>query len=290
MAVFESSLSFTEVPPGETETLFVDISNSGFIPDHLNLEINNLEITGIHAEEFSIGGDVQLYLPPGSSGNVAVTFTPASAGIKTATLNIEHNADNFESPMALPITGNALPIDLLIENEIILNNQNICFAASRTITVAGNNTFFSLENGGVAELVAGVNIIMNSGTSVVSGGLLHARIAVNNDYCPNKPANFFITKNECFQENTFSEPVETANLISIYPNPTSGKLTIDLSASTASSAALFEIFNILCERVVRAEIPGMKKCLIDLSDRPPGLYFIRITKGDETRVVKVIRH
>ena len=84
------------------------VYNNGFVPNYLNVEASSA-IAGTDASQFAIIGATSLYLAPGTSGTFTVRFNPTSSGMKYATLNITHNAQNALSPIVVNLSGSALP-------------------------------------------------------------------------------------------------------------------------------------------------------------------------------------
>jgi len=109
-----SSLPFPTINVGSYQDLTVTVYNNGTVPNYLNLEAGTANITGTDASQFSIIGPDYLYLSPGTSGTFTVRFSPASSGMKTASLNIPHNADNTSSPRVISLTGSAEPCSDII--------------------------------------------------------------------------------------------------------------------------------------------------------------------------------
>jgi hypothetical protein len=105
-----SSLSFGTVNVGVSSTLNITITNSGTVPNFMNLEAGAVTISGTNAADFSIVGATSLYLSPGQSGTIAVKFTPSSAGAKTASLSIPHNANNNASPRTISLSGTGVSV------------------------------------------------------------------------------------------------------------------------------------------------------------------------------------
>ena len=61
----------------------------------------------------------------------------------------------------------------------------------------------------------------------------------------------------------------------IYPNPSTGKFTVESSASSGSWSVM--VFNVLGERVYTSQLSTMNSQLsIDLSSQPKGVYVYKI--------------
>lgn len=68
------------------------------------LEINNIEITGTNASDFSLQNNLITNIAPNESITFNITFKPSDKGIKTATVIINNN-DNSENPYNFIIQG-----------------------------------------------------------------------------------------------------------------------------------------------------------------------------------------
>lgn len=80
----------------------------------------------------------------------------------------------------------------------------------------------------------------------------------------------------------------TKNL-AIYPNPTSGKFQVDLSAFTDSKTV--EVVNMTGAVLFSQQLgPDKTAVQLDLSDQFTGIYFVRVVSATLTGVQKVIRH
>ncbi len=87
------------------------------------------------------------------------------------------------------------------------------------------------------------------------------------------------------QEIVDSEKITLQDDISTFPNPTSGLLNI---VSKTFSIDKVEVINILGERIYQVNTLS-SEIKIDLSDYDSGLYFIKITSGEETTTQLVNR-
>jgi subtilisin-like proprotein convertase family protein len=76
------------------------------------------------------------------------------------------------------------------------------------------------------------------------------------------------------------------NSVGIYPNPSNGKFTIDITGAQMTHNTL-EIYNVLGERVFQSELTAQKS-EIDLSSSPKGIYFVKIFAGAIPIVEKIV--
>ena len=75
---------------------------------------------------------------------------------------------------------------------------------------------------------------------------------------------------------------------SIFPNPTSGKIKIELTDPLANSS--FEICNILGNRIIRKEVYWNGIYELDLTSQPAGMYVIRFTNGEKVGTQRFIKY
>lgn len=76
-----------------------------------------------------------------------------------------------------------------------------------------------------------------------------------------------------------------SNLLSIYPNPFANQFTINYEPT---STTIVEVFNLLGNRFVNQPII-QKYTLLDLSNQPNGVYFVKVTDGSKVLVKKVVK-
>jgi hypothetical protein len=82
----------------------------------------------------------------------------------------------------------------------------------------------------------------------------------------------------------FTEP--SGNLISVYPNPTSGRFTIDLGRVCSESIILISLED---GRLIRKEtMRNTRKINLEL-DEPPGVYKVSVTGDGNIRIFKVVK-
>ena len=75
--------------------------------------------------------------------------------------------------------------------------------------------------------------------------------------------------------------------ISIYPNPTNGKFTIEIKNAEIKNLKL-EITNLLGEIILQSTITN-RQSTIDLTNQPAGIYFVRIIGGTQSMNQKMVK-
>jgi len=171
-----------------------------------------------------------------------------------------------------------------------------CFSALISIITAGANTDFVIYNGGSVELVAGESIHLLPGSTVKHGGYLLARIAAHeNDYC-GIPEAKKMTKEPIISKEDgvyadLPEEIRNNGFFKLYPNPTSGKFTLELSHLADISKKIYvEIFGLRSEWVLKEEVmSGLQLREFSLEGQLPGIYIIRVVSGDQMGIKRIIK-
>ena len=82
-------------------------------------------------------------------------------------------------------------------------------------------------------------------------------------------------------------PLEAESLIGVYPNPTSGLFTVELSGIQAEEIS---VTNVLGEVIGNAVVTqGADSVEIDLSSQPAGVYMVHVKTGDSILLKRVVR-
>jgi len=182
----------------------------------------------------------------------------------------------------------AIPSSISLQGLTIQSSQDTCFEATQTITVAGGGTEFSILSGGIATMVAGQNIILLPVSKVYSGGYLHAYITTNNQYCSSLK-NYLVASGNETQDDEIPETTTDDLFFRIYPNPTTGEITIVVSDEMKSSTANIHIYNMFGSAVLNDAMIGTGIKELSLQNLPKGIYIIQIISGDQIGTTKIIK-
>jgi hypothetical protein len=214
-----------------------------------------------------------------------ITYNPANTG--THQLNVS-GLGSFGTFTGAQGTNGATPPENRSEQDLSADNgQTLCFDATETIVIAGNGTAYTVQNGGTVHLVAGQKISMLPGTKVFAGGVLHGYISTDGHYCD-------LIKNELVEANTIETPPPSENpsdyhKCKVYPNPTSGNFTLELSSDYDNTSVNVQISGIWGEKILSMEMNGERKHDFSLSGRNVGVYFIRVVAGSKAETKKIIK-
>jgi len=212
--------------------------------------------------------------------NTTATYSETPAAIGTWGYRAEvqsGSCDAVNSAVATVIVNSAIPVDLLVEGTI---TNTVCYNATNIITVAGNPPSFTVQSGGHVEMIAGVAILYMPGTTVQSGGYMWGHIAPNGPWC--LPPSIVTVP-------TGIEEVSKQSFFKVYPNPTTGSFTLELSEVSETSVVKVEIYGMRGEKILNDQFSGEKKHEFSLESKPTGIYFIRVFYGDNLGSQKIIK-
>jgi len=249
-------------------------------PDSVNLLFGNVVYS---IDSLTPATSYEWVLPAGMN---------PSGGTNGRTINVSTNSDftggvlqvrgvnpNWRGPYYdknIYKAVNTVPVELnLTHDTTIVDGQQTCFNATQTITVAGSGNSFAVQPGGSATMIAGQNIVMFPATTVKSGGYLKGYIAPSGPWCL-APALPSVTSVPFIADDK-SNPDTENNGFRVYPNPTTGDFTIEISANQSVTPVKLECYNLMGSLMLKKMIMGVGKLHLSLGDREPGIYMVRVT-------------
>ena len=182
-----------------------------------------------------------------------------------------------------------LPENLLYEPPLIRNIQNIvlnegnlvCYDATETITISD----FVVSPGGAANVIAGINVILQPGTAAQEGSYFSVRIS---DIFCSQPESMLASEIAVVPEQSANDTDEM--FFRIFPNPTSGRLTLEYIGNSDPSQKQIEIFNMMGEMLFQLNLTGKRMHEIDMSAFPNGIYLFKVMKDASLGFEKVIKY
>jgi len=183
------------------------------------------------------------------------------------------------------------PTYLDLPSTTITPGPEVCYEATETITVGGGGDTFIVQNGGSVKLIAGYRVHLLPGTWVHSGGYLNAYCTPYGFFCdtvstmPSPPLDLS-------EEVTFNQlPVDLQedSFFRIYPNPSDGVFTLELKDSEGSANIAIELTTLMGERIAKKDMPAFSTYQINLSERPPGIYLLKVRQNNKLDVKKLIK-
>jgi len=254
------------------------ISGSSSVPAGTTKTYSISPVTGATSYIWSYNGIGSI-----SGSGTSVNLTAYTSGILSVAAKNECGTSTARTKL---ITTTGVATNFPLQNIIVSNGMFQCFDATQTITVAGNNTQFIVQSGGEAELVAGKNIIMLTGTRVMSGGRLLARITTTDDYCTQNKSLMSSDDNDVLFEKSL---IENKDFFRIYPNPTTGYFILELLNEVKGQNTIVEVYTMLGSKIMVEELPADKLYQFDLTQYNPGIYLIKVIQGNSYGVEKLIR-
>jgi Leucine-rich repeat (LRR) protein len=183
----------------------------------------------------------------------------------------------------------AIPIDLSIPSATVASGTEECFNAENDITVAGTGLVVIQEDA-TATFIAGNSIRFLPGFHAESGSNMHAKITTDGSFCDvagggSVVAQPEIKSTELAESNMVSI---TANQlqVKVYPNPSSGKFTIELNDTEPDITAI--IYDLSGSTISRTTSYNTNQLSIELSGIRKGIYFLRIMSGTKQFGRKII--
>jgi len=190
-----------------------------------------------------------------------------------------------------------IPIDRFLTSEDIFSGEDQCFDAYETIILAGGDDTFIVDYGTGVDLIAGQSILMLPGTQVEYGGYMQARISTDGLFCDVEEP--IVASLEVYETDhtTHQEPLATKELddpdkpfFRVYPNPTTGDFTVELMDGFANAPYTIEVYGMRGEVIIRNEQLTGWQHHMTLQEHQSGLYMIRVQRGEEMGVERIIKH
>ncbi len=130
------SLNFGNVDINNTTGKILTIKNNG----STNLFINNLVLSGENISDFSLPGLIRPdTIPPLSSKNLTINFTPSTVGIKSGFLIVETNS--IYGPDTISLTGTGIFRTVTFSTrQLDYGNKEVGSSVQKSITITNNGS------------------------------------------------------------------------------------------------------------------------------------------------------
>ncbi len=90
----------------------------------------------------------------------------------------------------------------------------------------------------------------------------------------------------CITPTAINSIQKSIDNFTIYPNPSNNQITIEISKLTKESTLI--IYNINAQELIRKDINNSRS-LMDISDLPNGIYFVKLILGQTIEVRKILK-
>ena len=219
-----------------------------------------------------------------NTSSIVVDFSASASSGVMSVYGSNACGDGTQSPDFTITVTSSVPTTLTVGNEIVHVGETKCYNALETITVAGSGTTFVVEPGGDATFIAGQKILFLPGTTVQSGGHMWAYITTTGVYCGILAPSIVSVATE-----EFTPPYSDKSFFKVYPNPTSGKFTMELTGVDEESEVFVEIYTMRGESMHKVKLIGETSHEFTLEGNPPGIYILRILNKDMAGTAKIIK-
>ena len=137
---------------------------------------------------------------------------------------------------------------------------------------------------------------MLPGTMVEYGGYLSACISTDGSFCDVEEP--IMASVEVYEPDhtTHQEPLSTKELddsdkafFRVYPNPTTGDFTVEITSGYTDTPYTIEVYGMRGAVIIRHDqLTGWQQHL-SLQGQQPGLYMIRVQRGEDMGVERMIK-
>jgi carboxypeptidase T len=237
--------------------------------------VEGIDNTGLYREPYRSNEAFGRYFRMLPDGDYTVTFSAVDYFDQTfSNVNIHDLGQTVLNVAMVHEDDNTV-------NGVVNNGQELCFDAIQTISVSD----FVVEDGGTAYLIAGVKAILNPGTFAVEGSYFSVRIS---DIFCSQPESMLASEIAILPEQSANNADEM--FFRIFPNPTSGRLTLEYIGNSDPSQKQLEIFNMMGEMLFQLNLTGKRMHEIDMSAFPNGIYLFKVMKDASLGFEKVIKY
>nr|HPR32380.1 T9SS type A sorting domain-containing protein [Prolixibacteraceae bacterium] len=192
----------------------------------------------------------------------------------------------------ITLTENAVE-DPQLSNLTLTDGETRCFDAPNTLTVAGDGTTVSFEDGSSATLIAAFSIRFLPGFHAQEGSYMSAYITTTASFCDDvpaaskvEPAKSTSLENEGPDPGKLTPVIGIEPFVSVFPNPSNGMLTLMLQ-NTEETVRL-RIFSGTGALVYEEkQLPEGSRSL-NLAHLRKGFYFVCVENCSFRRVQKLI--
>jgi len=219
-----------------------------------------------------------------NTNSIVVSFSASATSGVMSVYGMNACGNGTASPDFNITVTSAVPTTLTVAETVHVGEIK-CYNALQTITVAGSGTTFIVEPGGSATFIAGQNILFLPGTTVQPGGYMWAYITTTGNYCGTLAPSIVSVGTE-----EFLPPVSDQTFFKVYPNPTNGRFTLELTGVDEESDVYVEIYTMRGESMQKIKMTGESKREFTLEGNPPGIYVMRILNKDMAGTAKIIKN
>jgi len=180
-------------------------------------------------------------------------------------------------------------LNLQIDNISLDTKETRCFNAYDSITVSKTAPVI-LAYGSKDSFIAGKSIRFLPGFFAEAGSDVHAWITLDSSFCDGTPESPIVycpeNKSSEMEDHKGIAGITCENEIQVYPNPSRGIFTLKIS--NAEGQSQIRIYDIWGKNIFFSDIRNQPSKEIDLSEKRKGFYLIKIIKGRDQFIKKIL--
>jgi hypothetical protein len=244
-------------------------------------------VSGATSYEWSL--PLGVTIASGSGTNSITVNFPGFTSSGYISVIGKNRCGNGAASQAMMVTSYALPSGQAnLENIVITGTQDECLTA-QTIITAGNGTNFLVQSGGRIKLIASQDIHLLPITIVQPNGYLRAMITSNCLPCSSLKIAIADSLNHAETDAHQFIPDAEDQFFRIYPNPTTGKFTIEIATMNNFPVTEIKVFGMLGEIVLTDKMVGITKKQLTFESQPSGIYMVVVMLDGQVGTAKIIR-
>ncbi len=166
-------------------------------------------------------------------------------------------------------------------NTTPINNENVCSGQSTTLSVVQNSANINWYASPTSTLIIATGSVIVTSNSLAVGNYTYFAQAATCTLSAKTAVSFSI--NTC---TGLMNEVANSDLYKVFPNPTNGRLNIEVKNYNESIITVISIDG----QIIESMKPSTNKCVIDLSSLKNGLYIIKIESLDSSLIQKIIKY
>ena len=189
------------------------------------------------------------------------------------------------------LTSTLIPSQYTVTSDTLQNGQSECYNATSILTVSDTGNSVVVESGAEVTFIAGEKIYLKPGFSSRSGSYTHAYITITGDYCSNQQSMVSTTNSNTGEDVLYVANITSEQIIknvNIYPNPTTGNLTVDFLGE--ETTATIRVINFQGGIVLETKINHQLTKKLDLRFLPEGMYVLVINTKGQQITKKIIKN
>jgi DNA-binding beta-propeller fold protein YncE len=205
--------------------------------------------------------------------------------------NLIYVAENQNNRVTIFGLNGVIDNNLTVADTTINGSETGCFNAIDTLTLAGGAETVVFESGSLVDLIAGHTIRLLPGFWAQNESYLHATITTDNSFCfPAEQSVVYKQPEEkSVEASAFiatNQNLKTGKLVKVYPNPTSGEFTVELTHFEGTTT--LTLINSLGAKAFETIVNSSEKAKVELPAINKGLYILQVRNGKTSSMAKII--